>query len=510
VTDEFGLDEGLLGEQATWLYPAIGRVVCSSAVLENKAQVLAESISGAIQGSLAMARMKELEAIALKAAKRVDEKRGGGADPIRPHVAEFFATTRRLLDRRNAIVHAMWPAQPGPQQFGWRPPARADAITRVTTDNTAESMIDLIAQISDQVLHFPQLLNRASAAQRIGLDTTRIDLDTGEGAARQPLRVNGIVQSEDYPLRWTDIEGMPFAGVYIGGQRQYDVELWLDGNLLHRVPARSDAAAAAYDRIEARQHPQPRRRRPAFDPGAVPTLDQLKSEMREHPGQVAYMRWEGLRRSVAVHDRNARDLGALLEVVEESDEIAIEMFQNTAPPIVREEIEGHIDQRLHNYVSSTASLIDHTRRVLNAYEGSELAREYETRKRVVIGSDSVAFIRDLRNYTTHRELPFIGNTVSFGAQQRSYRAQIELSVDELLKWDGWKAASRAYLHGSDSKVVLRDVVLEHVEVLRDLYEWVLRQFEPLHRYDLVGLDGLRDEYNWVLSGGTEGWPREPR
>lgn len=337
--------------------------------------------------------------------------------------------------------------------------------------------------------------------------TTRIDIDKVEGRTRPEIRVDGQEQPEGYPIRWRDIEGLPFTGVYVDGQRQYDLEIWIDGNLRHRVPAQSARADLVYDAIESWQHPQQPLARPPFDEGAVPSLDSLRDEIREHPGQEAFLRWEGLHRSVDVHDGNAKELGSLLAVISNSEDIAIEMFQNTRPPDARREIEARIDQRLHNYVSSSSSLIDHTRRLFNDYKGSELAREFETRKQVVAASAPAAFVRDLRNYTTHRELPFIGHTVSFGEQMQSVATEIELSAQELLKWDGWKQQSREFLLSASEPIRLREVVREHVRVVRDLYTWVLQQFEPLHRQELADLGELRDEFNWVLSGGKEGWPR---
>ena len=44
--DEFDLPVMLFGTQPEWFFPAVGRVVAVSALLENKAQVLAETLAG--------------------------------------------------------------------------------------------------------------------------------------------------------------------------------------------------------------------------------------------------------------------------------------------------------------------------------------------------------------------------------------------------------------------------------------------------------------------------------
>lgn len=237
-------------------------------------------------------------------------------------------------------------------------------------------------------------------------------------------------------------------------------------------------------------------------------LAAIREEISEDPGHASEVRWGGLRRSLAVHDRNSRDLGSLLDAVATSDEIGIEMFQNTRPPVVREEVEALLDQRLHNYVASTASLIDHTRRLMSRYEDSHFLQEYERRRAPISDSPAARFIRDLRNFTTHRELPFVGFTVSLGLADNPTTTEFELNVELLLKWDRWSAPSRKLLNESGKTVALRDVLKEHVRLLSALYTWVFEQAECLHRYEYWLLEELKLEHDWILSGGQEGRPRK--
>jgi hypothetical protein len=109
----------------------------------------------------------DMRARSLKASRDIDAANSGdGIESIGPSVKSFFDRATSLLERRNAIVHAIWPAQQGDEQFGWRPRRLGkDAATRVTRDNSRTLMTDLIAEASDLVLAFNDLLGRTSYAR---------------------------------------------------------------------------------------------------------------------------------------------------------------------------------------------------------------------------------------------------------------------------------------------------------------------------------------------------------
>jgi len=239
--------------------------------------------------------------------------------------------------------------------------------------------------------------------------------------------------------------------------------------------------------------------------------ERVQAEMRGHPGGEAHSRWEGLKRTLDVHERNGRELEALLARVSDTPELGIEMFQNTKPPIVREQIEAEVDQRLHNYVASAATLVDHTRRMLANYEGTRFHETYEARRTTISDSPVAKFIKDLRNYSLHRELPFVANTVNIGRTTEGtlgdVRAEIELSCSLLLTWDGWTSGSRDFIRKSGDTIRLRHVLVQRIALVRDLYEWIRNQYHGLHRFEIGMFNELVDEYNWAISGGRDGKPR---
>lgn len=324
------------------------------------------------------------------------------------------------------------------------------------------------------------------------------------GDILREVTVDGEKFPEGASLRWTDREGFPFPAVYFGDEAQFEVEIWVRGTILHRVPPESEETRRVVALIEQAASELRPARPPIFDPTRYPSLDELQQEISSHPGHVAHLEWEGVARTLTVHQLNAEELTFMLGALATSEELSVEMFQNTRPDTPRRLIRAQLDQKLHNYVASALSLVDHSRRLFDMYPGSSLREAYEDRRSTLSEAPVALFIKQLRNYALHRTLPFLGHTVNLGAPVMT---EIQLSTQELMKWGKWSPTSRKYLTQAGESLKLREVVDEHMKLIDDLYGWVFEQFPVWHRAEIVSCDHVVDEFNWVLSGGRQGQPR---
>lgn len=354
----------------------------------------------------------------------------------------------------------------------------------------------------------------AAETERPRVAGMRIEVSAPKGQT-PTVAFDGVPQDEERPdLRWADSVYLPHVLIYLRGQRLYDTEIWVNGDLAGRVPPKSAEVDAAYDRHE-RGDAEPDFQEPDeyrttdSEAGHAERLKALQAEIAASPGRRAEWEWKGLSRTFSVHQRNTHELTSLLQLMETDPEIALEMFQNVRPPEVHDALLGELDQRLHNFVASAVSLVDHTRRLFAGYEGTHMGDAYEERKNALAAKPVVGFVRDLRNYLLHRSIPFIGFTVTFGEQMREPRATMEVSVANLKRWNGWKAPAKAFLEAGGESIKLSEVPGEHTNELNELYEWVFRQFRGMHKADVYATNVLVDEYNWVLSGGAKGRPRRP-
>jgi hypothetical protein len=197
---------------------------------------------------------------------------------------------------------------------------------------------------------------------------------------------------------------------------------------------------------------------------------------------------------------------AFLRRPQEDPALAMELVQNVRPPAVREQFNGEVARLLHNYAASSATLVDHSRRLVSGYPESDFGTEYEQRKDVVAASPEVNFVKGLRNYMLHRRLPAAGHSVRFtnsdDGSPTGFEAEVRLSVAQLRTWDGWPAPARQLLSDPDGSLPLVPLLTKHGAIVTGLASWMLQQFEGLHREDIDGANALIAQRNAILMGGA--------
>lgn len=230
-------------------------------------------------------------------------------------------------------------------------------------------------------------------------------------------------------------------------------------------------------------------------------LDDLSSELSAHPGRRAHARWMSLRYTMDLHARNLSELIAVVHRAETDVQTAMELVQNGHAPTVRDEFNAQLDQRLHNAVASALTLIDHMRRVVAGYEGSEFSSEFSRRNDAIKLDPRAEFIRGLRNYVTHYSgaVPY-SHSVSFG--QESFQARVLINAQALLHWSGWSANARALLANPGEGVDLGELVRWYRDETLSLGAWLFAQFDGLHGGEVESANRLVDDFNRYLTGET--------
>jgi hypothetical protein len=130
--------------------------------------------------------------------------------------------------------------------------------------------------------------------------------------------------------------------------------------------------------------------------------------------------------------------------------------------------------------------------------------EFRRRKEMMLQNPEVWFVVGLRNYTAHRKLPFFAHTLSMTNVNKSdqkMESEVELNVAELLEWDDWPPAERAYLEGLGDAVTIRPVVKRHAELLLDLNAWLLNELSNANAQALDEVNALVVARNAILTGG---------
>jgi hypothetical protein len=215
----------------------------------------------------------------------------------------------------------------------------------------------------------------------------------------------------------------------------------------------------------------------------------------EHPG---YIEQQNIRAFAAtltgVYRSNRQELSSLLDRASSDSEYIMQIMRELGESMARPGgAIAEFDRLLHNYVASSMTLVDHSRRLMQKRTGS-LTEEYELRKIALLRNPEVAFIQGLRNFSLHRALPLAGYSLSMtptGVQE----SELQLGVTDLLEWDGWKPEARALIAANESVLPVRPVVARHYAVVYAFNEWLLDELNKQN-------SAARDEVNRMIISAT--------
>ncbi|GAA4110708.1 hypothetical protein GCM10022215_06040 [Nocardioides fonticola] len=214
----------------------------------------------------------------------------------------------------------------------------------------------------------------------------------------------------------------------------------------------------------------------------------LYDEIQSHPGMLARRSWDSLLDIHVVMTRNQDELLVFVRAVEADVRNAARLAGNVGSDEPRRDMFRELIRRLHNYVASVGTLIDHTRNLMRKYEGTSTYAEFEARRLAATSNDVVSFVSKLRNYVLHVGVPGVG--IQFSVTNGEENVTIFLDRDRALQWKDWPKAARRYLNSKPSKLSVVDVIEEYGGVIEELYRWLYDQFPTLHGEDIAAVNEL--------------------
>lgn len=224
------------------------------------------------------------------------------------------------------------------------------------------------------------------------------------------------------------------------------------------------------------------------------TVVDLQEELENLYGSVIVSEIRGLNRSLAITSRNCE---ILLEAEAILEEEGLEYFSQSNPEKSMDEYQLEYLRRLHNYISSVYSLINHTQRVVDKYGDEEFKEHYEEvlRERGLVQKGE--FLRQLRHYTQKRKLPPITASVRSTRDNPDLEYDVYIPTEDLLDWDEWNADARGFLEDAEEEIDLDEVIREYNESIQDFYDWFFRFLGYFH------IEELREWYSTRAEIGTQ-------
>lgn len=186
---------------------------------------------------------------------------------------------------------------------------------------------------------------------------------------------------------------------------------------------------------------------------------------------------------------------------QEDADLGIELIQNVRPTNIPSVFFSALDQRLFNMLAAATALVDHTRALIDkGYAGTEFADEFKSRNAGVRDAPGSKFLRDLRNYVSHKGVLNLGFRLTL-TPDGTASGTIFLTPAELRAWDKWSSTSRAYIDAAGTQLDLGQCVLEFRSAMQDLYDWILSRFDGIHGPQIRGADQLARQLNLASTDG---------
>ena len=154
-----------------------------------------------------------------------------------------------------------------------------------------------------------------------------------------------------------------------------------------------------------------------------------------------------------------------------------------------------ITRRLHNYLASIQSLIDHTRRFRKTIDNPRLEEEFRKEIQRLTRNKCTGFVKKFRNYIQHFTIPIITGHLEvirkdLDEPEFDEDFRIELNKDELLKWDGWGQSCKNYIDELGDELVLKNIFEEYERLNNLFYDWFYNKVIELHREEIDELRRL--------------------
>ncbi|WP_210592275.1 hypothetical protein [Streptomyces sp. GESEQ-35] len=165
-------------------------------------------------------------------------------------------------------------------------------------------------------------------------------------------------------------------------------------------------------------------------------------------------------------------------------------------PEAHDELLSEAERLLHNALTAMSTRVDQQRCFMEKHfhDDSVLMNEYGGKVASLFKSDPQAdFLKGLRNYITHTQLPVAQSNQTFG--QNSCEITFILPGESLLEWKGWNSAQRLWIAGQGDAVAIVDAVDTYACKAGNFDKWLFARIALKFKADIDGYVRECAEFN---------------
>jgi hypothetical protein len=149
------------------------------------------------------------------------------------------------------------------------------------------------------------------------------------------------------------------------------------------------------------------------------------------------------------------------------------LIMDVRDPDAHDDLLSEAERLLHNVPTAMSTRLDQQRRFMDKHFQDDPALMTEYREKIASSftpSPEAAFLKGLRNYITHRQLPVAQSRQTIG--QESFTVTFVLPGEPLLAWDGWNSSVRAWIVGQDEAIRIMDAVDTYACITGEFDTWL--------------------------------------
>lgn len=219
-------------------------------------------------------------------------------------------------------------------------------------------------------------------------------------------------------------------------------------------------------------------------------ISNLLKAIEQSKGKDIHLKLRGLNQTKTILNRNYFWLLQLDRLI--SNRVELSYLKNKDK---MEDFQLEFARHLHNYLSSVKSLIDHTRtlkRKLNLDKNFEELYKQQCKK--LLGTDTIVFIQQLREYVQHYSLLPSGVYIEVADSNSSGEITLTLDTPVLKEYSYWEAESLRILEKNPKNIDIFKLMEEYQNSVNEFYKWFYSEMEKIFKKELGDFDELAKKY----------------
>ncbi|RYU15551.1 hypothetical protein [Nocardioides iriomotensis] len=158
MTDQYGVPESMFGPVPEEFYGLVGRVVMVSTLVEDRTLMLLWALDDQPQPTHAGKPFWQLRQL-------IEQRLDDVASDLRAEIAAVMSRVSEAMDRRNGLVHSLWPNPSLEEAQGWRSkrvpngtPGGSEIVWTPTSEQAMAGDLLELVELNDEIARLANLV----------------------------------------------------------------------------------------------------------------------------------------------------------------------------------------------------------------------------------------------------------------------------------------------------------------------------------------------------------------